>query len=197
MDWDYLKSQNGDVVAWIYSPGVFTYPVVQTTDNDFYLHRGFDRQPNTSGTLFADPSSTVGVTFSNFIIYGHNMKDGSMLAAAEKYMDQSFYEQHPSMWFVTPYGDYKVELIAGHITESSLNNYPGYFDGDSDYMNYMNKVTSHSTFSTHAELSTEYQLITMSTCDYSSNFRDPRYLLQGLMIPVGEESPADNTDNVG
>ncbi len=185
VDWDSVRSMNSEIIGWLYSPGtMINYPVMQTSDNDYYLHRGPDRQPNTSGSLFADPASTTGVLHSNFIIYGHNMKDGSMFASIEQYVNVSYYEQHPVMYFLTPEVNYRVDIIAGHIVESTLNNYPGYFSTDADYQNYLNTITSSSFFRTTANVSTQYQLITMSTCDYSGGYADPRFLLHGLLVPV-------------
>ena len=186
VNWEYLQGINPEVVGWLYCPGTaVNYPVMQRqTDNDYYLHRGFDQQPNTAGSLFADYNAVEGIPYSNFIIYGHNMKDGSMFATVYDYVDQSFYEQHPVMYYLTPNGNYRVELIAAHIVESTLDNYPGYFEGDGAYQSYLNTITSSSFFRTHASLNLEYQLMTMSTCDYSSNYHDPRFLLHGQMVPI-------------
>lgn len=185
VNWEYLQSTNPDVVGWLFCADTnINYPVVQTSDNDYYLHRGFDKQPNTAGALFADYNAAIGITYSNFIIYGHNMKDGSMFASVEKYLDPSFYTQHPYMYFMTPNQNYRVELISAHIVESTLDNYPGYFSGEQEYQNYLNNITSRSAFSTQAAVTTGYQLITLSTCDYSGNYNDPRCLLQGLLVPI-------------
>ncbi len=185
VNWEYLRSVNSDVVGWLYCEGTqINYPVVQTSDNEYYLHRDFtSKQPNTSGTLFVDPNATLGVIYSNYIIYGHNMKDGSMFASVEDYVAQSYYDQHPSMYFLTPDQDYRIDLIAGRIVESTLDNYPSYFS-DADYSNYLNNITSHSFFGTRANVTTGCQLITLSTCDYSSGYSDPRFLLQGMLVPI-------------
>ena len=183
--WNELKGINSDIIGWLYCPNTaINYPVMQTTDNDYYLHRSYDRQPNTAGALFADYNAAIGITLSNFIVYGHNMKDGSMFATAYDYTTQEFYNQHPVMYLLTPSQNYRVELIAAHITESTLDNYPGYFQGEGDYQNYLNLITSSSFFRTNATVSSQYQLITMSTCDYSSSYNDPRFLLHGQLIPV-------------
>ena len=189
VDWEYLRSVNPDVVGWLYCPDtMINYPVVQTTDNDFYLHRSFwDKQENVSGTLFADTVCNIGSQYNNYIIYGHNMKDGSMFASLEKYVDANYYYQHPTIYFYTPLGDYRVELIAAHITESLMTNYPYYFESDWDFQNYLNDITSHSYFATNTAVSTQYQLMTLSTCDYSGGYADPRFLVHGLMIPVSGE----------
>ncbi|MCD7770031.1 MAG: sortase, partial [Oscillospiraceae bacterium] len=158
VDWEYLESINTDIVGWIYCPDtVINYPVVQTSDNEYYLKRGFNQQSNTSGTLFADVSSVMGINMCNFIVYGHNMKDGSMFGSIEGYVDQSYYEEHPVMYYLTPTETYRIDLIAAHIVESTLDNYPGYFDSTADYQTYLNQLTSASLFTTSATVSTDYQ----------------------------------------
>ena len=186
VNWDYLKSVNSDVIGWIYCAGTqINYPVVQTSDNDYYLHRDFTtRQPNVAGTLFADPNSALGITRSNIIIYGHNMKDGSMFAAVESYVSQQFYDEHPVMYFLTPNQNYRIDLIAGRIVESSLDNYISFFNDDASYASYLNDITSHSFFATRASVNTSSQLVSLSTCDYSGAYNDPRFLLQGLLVPI-------------
>ncbi len=184
VDWDLLREKNSDIVGWLYDAGNISYPVMQTSDNSYYLHRGWDKQPNTAGSLFADTNVSVGATYSNFLIYGHNMKDGSMFAPIMKYVDQSYYSDHPTMYYLTPWQNYRVELIAAHIVESTLNNFPTYFASDSEYQNYLDNITSHSFFRTNARVTTEYQLITLSTCDYSSGYSDPRFLLHGMLVPI-------------
>ena len=185
VDWDYLKSINSDILGWLYCPGTaINYPVVQTSDNAYYLRRGFDRQSNTSGSLFADTTAVVGINRSNLIIYGHNMKDGSMLAAIEDYVDDAFYREHPVMYFLTPAASYRVDLFAAHIVESTLNNFPGYFESTSDYQSYLNQITSRSFFASNVNPSTDHQMITLSTCDYSNSYDDPRFLLHGMLVPI-------------
>ena len=184
VDWDLLREKNSDIVGWLYDPAGMSYPVMQTTDNSYYLHRGWDKQPNTAGSLFADTVATAGVLHSNFLIYGHNMKDGSMFAGIMKYVDQSYYDQHPTMYYLTPWQNYRVELIAAHIVESTLDNFPNYFADDGEYQTYLNTITSRSFFRTNAQVSTQYQLITLSTCDYSSGYTDPRFLVHGMLVPI-------------
>ena len=184
VDWELLRQKNSDIVGWIYDPGGMSYPVMQTSDNKFYLDKGWDKEPNVAGCLFADTAAAEGVLYSNYLIYGHNMKDGSMFASIMKYVDQSYYDLHKTMYYLTPWQNYRVELIAAHIVESTLNNFPNYFGSDSEYQQYLNEITSRSFFRTTAQVTTERQLITLSTCDYSSGYNDPRFLLHGMLVPV-------------
>jgi sortase B len=185
VDWDYLESINSDVVGWLYCPDtVINYPVVQTNDHQFYLTHGFDGESNTSGTLFADMNSVEGIVQSNYIIYGHNMKDDSMFGSFQEYSSQSYFEQHPTLYYLTPYGNYRIDLFCAHIVEATDDNYPGYFSSTADYQSYLNKVTSSAFWVNYDVISTDYQLLTMSTCTSAAGYSDPRLLVQGMMVPI-------------
>lgn len=91
IDFDGLRAINGDIVAWIQIPGIgMDYPVVQGKDNDHYLHYTFDGKANKAGSIFLDYRNQADFTDSKVILYGHNMKDGSMFSNLKKYWDSDF-----------------------------------------------------------------------------------------------------------
>ncbi len=187
IDWEVLRAENEDIVGWIYCPDtVVNYPVVQTTDNEFYLTHGFDKASNTSGAIFTDTNAVLGVTQCNYIVYGHNMKDGSMFGTFRKYVDTSYYDEHPTLYLLTPQQNYRIDLICAHMVKATIDNYPGYFSTLADYQTYLNEITS-SAFWVNAEaVTTDYQLITMSTCSTTAaaGFEDARLQLQGMLVPI-------------
>ena len=185
VDWDYLASVNSDIVGWLYCPGtVINYPVVQSPDHDYYLNHGFDGSSNTSGTLFADRDSVAGVTQSNLIIYGHNMKDESMFGTLKGYVDKSYYDEHPVFYYLTPSQSYRVELLCAHIVDAVSENFPTYFSSSESQQTYLNNITSSAYWINYDAVSTEYQLITFSTCTSAAGKNDPRLLVHGIMIPI-------------
>ena len=185
VDWDYLRSVNSDIVGWLYCPNtVINYPVVQTNDHDFYLDHGFDKAPNTSGTLFADKNSVAGIVQSNFIIYGHNMKDKSMFGSFQSYVNESYFVQNPTMYFLTPGGSYRVDLIGAHIVEGTVDNFPSYFENTEAYQAYLDSISSHFFWFNRAALNTDYQLLTMSTCTSAEGITEARLLVHGMMVPI-------------
>lgn len=91
IDFDGLRAINKDIVAWIQIPGIgVDYPVVQGKDNDHYLHYTFDEKANKAGSIFLDYRNRKDFTDSKVILYGHNMKDGSMFSNLKKYQDTGF-----------------------------------------------------------------------------------------------------------
>lgn len=186
VDWTYLRSINDSVVGWLYCPTntVINYPVVQSSDHEFYLSHGFDKEPNTSGTLFADMDSVTGVTLSNLIIYGHNMKDDSMFGSFQAYVDRSFYEQNPTFYYLTPTTCYRVELFGCHMVEGTTDNFPVYFSNEDGYRSYIDSISSSFYWFEQDKVNTDYQMITLSTCSAGEGYDDARLLLHGVMIPV-------------
>lgn len=185
VDWEYLRSINSDIVGWLYCPDtVINYPVVQTSDQTFYLDHGFDRNANKAGTLFADPSSVAGINQSNFIVYGHNMKDESMFGSFKNYVNKSYYEEHPVMYYLTPAGSYRIDLICAHVAESLVENLPGYFSSLTGYQSYLNSITSDAFWVDHSAVTTDLQLFSMSTCTSAVGIDDARLIVFGMMVPI-------------
>jgi SrtB family sortase len=100
-----LMSINSDYIGWIIiEDTTINYPVVQTTNNDTYLHTTFEHEYNASGTIFMDSRCTGGFSHPAAIVYGHNMMDGSMFASLNKYLDIDFLSQHLRVTVITPDG---------------------------------------------------------------------------------------------
>ena len=99
VDFQQLLSTNDDVCGWLYSKDtVINYPVAQGEDNNQYLHHLLDGTYNSSGTLFLDCECGPEFSGANSIIYGHNMKDGSMFNSLHSYSDQAYYDAHPVLY---------------------------------------------------------------------------------------------------
>ena len=114
VDWDYLRSVNGDVVAWVYVPGTnINYPVVQTGDNETYLTMDFNQSNGFSarcGSIFLDCNNDPGFADANNLLYGHHMNDGSMFAAISKQLtDEAQFNACRYVYVLTPDCNYQCE----------------------------------------------------------------------------------------
>ncbi|MGI6535522.1 MAG: class B sortase [Eggerthellaceae bacterium] len=116
VDWDALRKINPDIVGWIYIPGtVVNYPVVQTTDNEKYLNTNFDGATGLAtgcGTIFLDCNDSKKLTDDNEIIYGHHRNDGTMFAALADFADQGTFDEHRTIYFLTPGKNYKLKTFS-------------------------------------------------------------------------------------
>ena len=91
VDFESLRESGPDIIGWLNLPDtVINYPVTQTDDNEYYLHHLYDGTYNKVGCLFADYENKADFSDRNTIIYGHNMRDGSMFAVLNEYDEQSY-----------------------------------------------------------------------------------------------------------
>lgn len=112
IDFDGLRAVNGDIVAWIQIPGIgVDYPVVQGEDNEHYLHYTFDGKANKAGSIFLDYRNRAGFTDSKVILYGHNMKDGSMFSNLKKYQDSGFRKEQGRVLIYLPDKVLECEIV--------------------------------------------------------------------------------------
>lgn len=195
-----LYSQNEDVVGYLAIDGTdFAYPVVQYTDNDYYLHRGFDGEENESGTPFVDYRTNLRTT-QNTIIYGHNMRTGTMFELLLQYRDLNFYRQHPVLEFDTVYepGEYKVfgMFIANTREEDGpIFDYLNFLDGTEEtFMEYVENVQVRSLIDTGVDVQPGDRLLTLSTCSYE--FTDARFVVVARKVRDGEDPEVDTDQAV-
>ena len=112
IDFEGLRAINGDVVAWIQIPGIgVDYPVVQGKDNEHYLHYTFDGKTNKEGSIFLDYRNRADFTDSKVIIYGHNMKDGSMFSNLKKFQDAGFRKEQGRVLLYLPDRVLEYEIV--------------------------------------------------------------------------------------
>ena len=112
IDFDGLRAMNGDIVAWIQIPGIgVDYPVVQKKDNEHYLHYTFDGNVNKAGSIFLDYRNRSDFTDSKVILYGHNMKDGSMFSNLKKYQNAGFRKEQGRVFIYLPEKTLTYEVI--------------------------------------------------------------------------------------
>ena len=179
VDFEKLKQENSDIIAWLYCEGTpINYPVVQAEDNSYYLHRRTDGTYNMSGTLFADYLNKGDFTDNNTIIYGHNMKNGTMFGTIIKYGNQEYFNEHPEMYLLTPDKEYKVKLIAGLTVNSTSSIYK--LPLEEEYKeSFISELLGKSTFEAEYTFSSNDRFVMLSTCSYVYN--DARYVLIGVL----------------
>lgn len=180
IDFDQLLARYPNAVGWLYCEGTpINYPVMQSDYNDYYLRRLPDGTYNTAGSLFADyRCGEIGET-NNYIIYGHNMKNGTMFSSLTKYKSQSYYDEHPVLYLYSPEGNYKIELIAGFVSKPTGEVYNTALTYEQ-----MLEFCSHSTFRSTITPCDVERYITLSTCSYE--YENARYVVIGKLNMISE-----------
>jgi sortase B len=179
VDFDQLKKENQDIVAWLYCPDtIINYPVLQAEDNSYYLHRLADGSDNKAGSLFMDCRNQEDCSDWDTVIYGHHMKDKSMFGTLVNYREQEYYDQHPVLYLFTPEKEYEIDLVAGFVTEADSEVYtlPQSQEELDDLLTQAKEV---STFLSDVEVLPEERIVTLSTCSYE--YEDARFVVLGVL----------------
>lgn len=110
---------NPDYVGWLDAPGGnVDYPIVQGTDNDYYLHHTFAGEANGAGAIFMDYRNTEGFDSPHVVIYGHNMKDGTMFAGLAAYLDAGHRAAYPTITITTAGTTLTYAIFAARATDA-------------------------------------------------------------------------------
>ncbi len=175
-DWESLKSMNSDFVGWIrMDDSTVDYPFVQGSDNDYYLRHLFTGQYNNSGCVFMDVSNNSDFSDKNTVLYAHNMKNGTMFAAIEKFKDASYYDSHKVIHIYTESMTYDLYPVAGILTDGQDDYVRTSFSDDEDFMSYVNYFVSNTTFTSEQTIESTDRMVMLSTCNYDTE--DGRYVL--------------------
>lgn len=152
-------------VAWLYSPDTrINYVVAQGEDNDYFLHRLLSGGDAKEGTLFVDFRNSPDFTDSNTIIYGHNMKSGSMFGSLHRYEKQEYYEEHPVMYLYVPGNRYTLELLAGCYVGVENPIFSAIPPSEEERDSILYQAYHNSTFVSGITAGKEDRLVTLSTC---------------------------------
>lgn len=186
LDWDSLKAQNSDVRAWVYLDGtIINYPIVRGSDNSFYLTHMFNKAYSGAGTFFMDANAPDNFETFNTVVYGHHMRDGSMLALIEKYYSQEFYEEHKQLELITPNAKYHLKVIGFELVYSTSDAYNYNFSNDKEKQALLDFTAKNNIINTSDQATVKDKLVTFSTCAYEAN--GDRYVLVTKMVPWTEE----------
>ena len=178
-----LYTANSDFIGWLTIPGTeIDYPVMHTPiDEEFYLHKDFNKEKSSSGTLFLSAKSNAIIPTDNVVIYGHNMKAGTMFHDLLKFETEDYYKEHKTFRFDTIEGNYEYEVIAAFRTEiKGEDNTFKYYDFVSakdkeEFDEYVEKVKSKTPYTIDTTAEYGDKLVTLSTCAYHAN--EGRYVV--------------------
>jgi len=174
---------NEDVVGRISMDAAdIHYLVVQGDDNEYYLRRGYDRKKTRSGAIFLDYRCTIGPEplKGHLILYGHNMKKGTMFHNLMKYKDEQFFRENRIFRFDTLYADHEWEIFSAYVTDTSFYYIDTTFRDDAEWLSFLQTIQSKSLFPTDTVLTAGDVVLTLSTCTYE--FDDARFAVHARLI---------------
>lgn len=189
IDFAALQEENPDIYAWITVPGtVIDYPIVQHPKQvDYYLDHNLDGSRGYPGCIYTEMYNSTDWEDPNTIIYGHNMKNGTMFANLHYYEDTEFFQDNPYVYIYTEdmvrvyriFGAY--EFSNAHLMLNFDFNDPDIFTQYLDGIFALNGL--HDNFNRDLKITAEDKIITLATC--ISNKADRRWLVQAVLVAEG------------
>lgn len=180
-----LKKINEDIIGWIYIPNTqINYPVVKTVNNEFYLNHDAEKNKSKSGAIFMDYRNSLdenlNMTDKNIVLYGHNMKYGTMFADLKKFENSEFFKQNRYV-----YMDYRgerksYEVISIFVTGIESNYKKVNFNTNEEFLEFLSYIKDKSLFSNNIKINDEDKILTLITCSYE--FDNARLILVAKLI---------------
>ncbi len=183
-----LYAENSDTIGWLKIDGMtIDYVVMQAPDEiNKYLRHDFYGKDSTRGCLFVDEYCDI-FNSDNIIIYGHNMKDGSMFGTLDSYADESFYAEHKIIRFDTIYEKHSYEVVAAISTsipakDEDVFRYYEYTSSNDEetFLDYADFIEKNKLYDTGVEINPGDKLLTLSTCAYHTT--DGRFVIVARQI---------------
>ena len=171
IDFAKLKQKNSDAIAWIKVNGTdIDFPVVKGTDNSYYLTHNFDKEKNKAGWIFADYRNKFDGTDKNIIIYGHNMKNGSMFASLKDVIKEEWYnsENNKYIALITENENCKYQVFSVYQTETEEY----YLQTNIlNFKEFVEKIKGRSKKNFNVDIKETDSILTLSTCADNTKYR--------------------------
>ena len=194
IDWDALTKISKNVKGWIRSKGtVINYPIMQGSDNDYYLYHIMTGEYSRKGSIFIDCNNRDPFNSFLTIVYGHRMLDDSMFNSLGNYFeDAKYYKKHKVIDIYTPEKNYKLEIFGAanvNATNESIYNLNIAEDDVSTKEAYINNVLSKNELAGYkgtVDVTANDKIVMLSTCTYDPG--DDRIVVWGKLVEKTPES---------
>lgn len=181
IQYDELKKINEDFAGWLYyEPLDISYPIVRGNDNDYYTHYTFEGEKNSSGAIFMDFLNKTDCSDYNTIVYGHNMRNGTMFGSLKKMLnDSSIQEENPNFYVFTEDKAYMYEIFAVYLTQADSRTYD-LIRNEEEQQGFLDYVDETATWRSGKVVSASDKVMTLSTCHglHSNN----RTIILGVLV---------------
>ena len=166
ISFDELRGQNENIVAWLMVDGTnVNYPIVQTTDNDFYLNHDITKQPKGSGWTFMDYRNSVNLDDSNTIFYGHNLLNKTAFGSLSNvFTDNWFQSSNHYVVIRTPSAKHVYKIFSCYYIDPEVYYLQTNFYNSDDYQVFLDTIKGRSNYDFGLDVTVSDKIITLSTC---------------------------------
>lgn len=182
IDFSELQQVNEDIAGWLRIRALdISYPVVQGEDNDYYLHRTFEKEDNFAGCLFVNCDNDRDFTDQNTIIYGHNMKNGSMFGKLKQFREEETYNKSKYFWMFTPDLIFQYRIFSAMVVNKTGLAYQTFYS-DEDFNEWINKAFEGSEVEDSGiQVTSDDHVVTLSTCTGDDS---TRFVVMGKLVQI-------------
>ncbi|MBR6514787.1 MAG: class B sortase [Clostridia bacterium] len=183
-----FRETNEDVYGWIIIPGTenIDYPIMQSSDNDYYLNRTYTRDHLPAGSIFADFRCDKDINGNyNFIVYGHNMQNGLMFSELIKFLDEDFFNKNQYVYVYTDKGIYTYRIFSVYKTDYKYKYIETGFPSTEEFLKWAQEMQSNSKFKREGISFETNRVITLSTC--TNALWSDRYCVQAVLVDAYNE----------
>ncbi|MGL4847995.1 MAG: class B sortase [Clostridium sp.] len=185
-----LKKINNDYQGWLIVNGTdVNYPVVQTNNNEYYLHHSFYNVKSIEGNPFIYDKTNVNEATDinskvskNMLIFGHNMRNGTMFESISNFKDTKFFNDNKYMEFIRDGKVYVYEIFGDAVVAADYPYIVTNFKNATEFNNYIDLVKQKAYFWRDMPLNYGDKILTLSTCSYE--FDNARFILLGKLVKV-------------
>lgn len=167
VDFKELKKVNNETIGWIEVKGTnINYPIVQTTNNDYYLTHSFDKSYNQAGWVFMDYRNNVANFDKNTILYAHGMNNKTMFGSLRNILNSSWYNNvnNHVIKLSTEYENTLWQVFSVYHIETTNDYIQVDFTSDEEYENFLNTLLERSAVKFDTTVSKNDKILTLSTC---------------------------------
>ncbi len=178
---DNLFEKNIDYRGWIKIDNTnINYPILQGQDNEEYLYKDINNEYIVSGSIFMNYLNN-GFDDQNTVLFGHNMKNGTMFANLKKYKEEDFFYNNNYIEIELSNGQYlKYKAFSVYITDINDNYTKTSFEDKDEYKEFLERIKNKSIYKSDISVNENDKIITLSTCSYE--FDDARLVVTGKLI---------------
>ena len=186
VDFDALRAINPDIIGWIrFEHMDISYPIVQGTDNEYYLSHNFYKEEMRCGSIFMEVQNMPDFSDDNSFLYGHNMRDKSMFAKLNEFQDKQVYKENPEFLIYTPKGVLRYEIFSCHVAEVGEDSFTCKFGSKKQYAQWQKTVTEQSLYDTGVKPEAAQKTVTLMTCTPAGD--NYRFLVHGVLTEDGRK----------
>ena len=191
IDFEELWETNPDVYAWIVIPGTdINYPILQhPTDDSYYLNHNIDGSTGRPACIYTESLNSKDFTDNNTVIYGHNMRNGTMFAQLHKFEDKDFFDEHREIIIYLPDKVLHYKIFAVHNYDDRHLLYSFDFSDKAVYKDYLESIFSiddkNANIDTEMTVTENDKIITLATCVYKQP--SLRFHVQAVLVEKGDK----------